>query len=227
MPDFDVHFEEFLHLAGLGTRQGADRLGRLLLPARRLPVRRVADRRRRGVRGGRADAALGDDRRRLGAVRRRDGRGRARRPRGRARGRRRAQPRVGRRARAGYRVRYRVLVDGRPWGGGELHDWNVERRRWSRRAAATTTASTRSRRPAPPRPSLRGARRLRRRDRRRPARRRPPADDRAALERAVGEHGVRLVITTGDNIYLGHQDTAGTGNEDDEWYSSFYRRTAT
>ena len=33
---------------------------------------------------------------------------------------------------------------------------------------------------------------------------------------------IRLVITTGDNVYLGHQDTAGTGNEDDEWYSSFY-----
>jgi hypothetical protein len=43
-----------------------------------------------------------------------------------------------------------------------------------------------------------------------------------ALERAVDTRGVRLVITTGDNIYLGHQDTAGTGNEDDEWYSSFY-----
>ena len=44
-----------------------------------------------------------------------------------------------------------------------------------------------------------------------------------ALERAVDAHGVRLVITTGDNIYLGHQDTAGTGNEDDEWYSSFFQ----
>ena len=31
------------------------------------------------------------------------------------------------------------------------------------------------------------------------------------------------MITTGDNIYLGHQDTAGTGNEDDDWYSSFYQ----
>jgi tartrate-resistant acid phosphatase type 5 len=40
------------------------------------------------------------------------------------------------------------------------------------------------------------------------------------LEKAAD---VRLVISTGDNIYLGHQDTAGTGNEDDEWYSSFYQ----
>jgi hypothetical protein len=43
-----------------------------------------------------------------------------------------------------------------------------------------------------------------------------------ALERATDLHGVRLVLTTGDNVYLGHGDTAGTGNEDDEWYSSFY-----
>ena len=33
---------------------------------------------------------------------------------------------------------------------------------------------------------------------------------------------MRLVLTTGDNIYLGHGDTAGTGNEDDDWYASFY-----
>ncbi len=43
------------------------------------------------------------------------------------------------------------------------------------------------------------------------------------LRHAVETRGVRLVITTGDNVYLGHQDTAGTGNEDDEWYSSFYQ----
>jgi hypothetical protein len=43
-----------------------------------------------------------------------------------------------------------------------------------------------------------------------------------ALERAVDARDLRLVLTTGDNIYLGHQDTAGTGNEDDDWYSSFY-----
>jgi hypothetical protein len=45
----------------------------------------------------------------------------------------------------------------------------------------------------------------------------------SALERAADIHDVRLVLTTGDNVYLGHQDTAGTGNEDDEWYSSFYQ----
>ena len=44
-----------------------------------------------------------------------------------------------------------------------------------------------------------------------------------ALEHAVDHAGVRLVITTGDNIYLGEEDTvAGTGNHDDDWYFSFY-----
>ena len=45
----------------------------------------------------------------------------------------------------------------------------------------------------------------------------------AALENAVDHAGVRLIVTTGDNIYLGEQDTvAGTGNFDDDWYFSFY-----
>lgn len=45
----------------------------------------------------------------------------------------------------------------------------------------------------------------------------------AALEHAVDHAGVRLIVTTGDNIYLGEQDTvAGTGNHDDDWYFSFY-----
>jgi tartrate-resistant acid phosphatase type 5 len=45
-----------------------------------------------------------------------------------------------------------------------------------------------------------------------------------ALERAVSHAGVRLVLTTGDNVYLGEEDTAdGFGDEDDDWYSSFYQ----
>lgn len=44
------------------------------------------------------------------------------------------------------------------------------------------------------------------------------------LDRAVTHAGVRLVLTTGDNVYLGEQDTPdGAGNEDDDWYSSFYQ----
>jgi hypothetical protein len=39
----------------------------------------------------------------------------------------------------------------------------------------------------------------------------------------VDHAGVRLVVTTGDNIYLGDEDTvAGTGDSDEDWYYSFY-----
>lgn len=45
----------------------------------------------------------------------------------------------------------------------------------------------------------------------------------AAIERAIDHHGVELVVTTGDNVYLGDEDTAaGTGRHDDDWYFSFY-----
>ena len=44
-----------------------------------------------------------------------------------------------------------------------------------------------------------------------------------ALERAVDHAGVRFVVTTGDNVYIGEEDTvAGTGDADDDWYFSFY-----
>lgn len=44
------------------------------------------------------------------------------------------------------------------------------------------------------------------------------------LDRAVTHAGVRLVITTGDNVYEGEEGTAdGFGDEDDDWYSSFYQ----
>jgi hypothetical protein len=119
--------------------------------------------------------------------------------------------------------RYRVLVDGREWGAGELLDWSVEE------ATLVRTGRSYDNRfrtfPAPETPApitfavlgdfgvgivdgrLDGTRQLL---------------IAQALERAVDGGDVRLVLTTGDNIYLGHQDTAGTGNEDDEWYSSFY-----
>jgi tartrate-resistant acid phosphatase type 5 len=45
-----------------------------------------------------------------------------------------------------------------------------------------------------------------------------------ALERAVEIVDARFLLTTGDNVYIGPEDTpAGTGNEDDDWYSSYYQ----
>lgn len=56
----------------------------------------------------------------------------------------------------------------------------------------------------------------------------------AALERAVDEHDVRLILTTGDNIYRSGNifdqalgavfGTEGeTGDEDDDWYFTYYQ----
>jgi tartrate-resistant acid phosphatase type 5 len=120
--------------------------------------------------------------------------------------------------------RYRVLVDGRPWGEGELRDWSVEEAtlvsaggRYDNRfrtfpsvdaAVPVTFAVLGDFGVGIVDGRLDGARQLL---------------IARALERAVDAHDVRLVVTTGDNIYLGHQDTAGTGNEDDEWYSSYYQ----
>jgi tartrate-resistant acid phosphatase type 5 len=48
-----------------------------------------------------------------------------------------------------------------------------------------------------------------------------------ALERAVGEHNVRLILTTGDNIYAQHTflglPVGETGDEDDDWFFAFYQ----
>jgi tartrate-resistant acid phosphatase type 5 len=45
----------------------------------------------------------------------------------------------------------------------------------------------------------------------------------AALERAVAVHDVWLILTTGDNIYLDKEGDDDTGDEDDDWFFSFYQ----
>jgi tartrate-resistant acid phosphatase type 5 len=119
--------------------------------------------------------------------------------------------------------RYRVTVDGRPWGEGELLDWSVEQRtlvpaggRYDNRFRTLPAIDT----PAPVTFAVLGDFGVGIVDGRLDGQRQLQLAH--ALRRAVDADGVRLVLTTGDNVYLGHQDTAGTGNEDDEWYSSFY-----
>jgi tartrate-resistant acid phosphatase type 5 len=121
--------------------------------------------------------------------------------------------------------RYRVLVDGKPWADGERSDWSFERgtlvrggRRYENRFRTFPSLDERA-------PlafvalgdfgvgvferGVDGARQL---------------SLAGALERAVDSRDVRLVLTTGDNVYMGPEGTpAGTGNEDDDWYASFYQ----
>jgi tartrate-resistant acid phosphatase type 5 len=122
--------------------------------------------------------------------------------------------------------RYEILVDGRDWLAGERYDWIGPR----------------------------GQRRLQPSGRKYSCRFRthPAADDFVplafavlgdfgigifsdyddslrqlhvadALAHAVSSHDVRLVLTTGDNIYLSHEDEHATGAEDDDWFFSFYQ----
>ena len=125
--------------------------------------------------------------------------------------------------------RYRIVIDGEPWAEGPRRDWVPDDRDQRGRDLEATgrTYDTRFRTfPAPDTSApLRfavlgdygvgvlasGGRGERQ------------SHLAAALERAVDHAGVRLVVTTGDNIYLGDEDTvAGTGNHDDDWYYSFY-----
>ena len=118
--------------------------------------------------------------------------------------------------------RYRVRVDGEPWAEGELRDWDLEQRalvpsgrRYENRFRTFPAAGSH----APVRFAVLGdfgvgilA-----------------SDENAyrqtqlagALERVCERGDVLLVLTTGDNVYLG-PDTTGSGNEDDDWYASFY-----
>jgi hypothetical protein len=125
--------------------------------------------------------------------------------------------------------RYRVLVDGREWGAGERWDW------------APDDAGGYALRPAGRRYDLR----LRTApdpeahagltfaaigdygvgvcaDSESSRRQRRVAE---ALEHLVVEGGARLVLSLGDNVYLGEQGRVDdeSGGEDDDWYSSFYQ----
>lgn len=124
----------------------------------------------------------------------------------------------------GAEHRYRVLVDGEEWAAGELWDWDLRR---GTLAPSGRSYDNRFRTfPAPGARTpvafavmgdfgvgiVRGAdaswRQMRLAE---------------ALERAVDDRGLALVLTVGDNVYLGEEgDVAGSGDEDADWYSSFY-----
>jgi hypothetical protein len=123
---------------------------------------------------------------------------------------------------------YRVLVNGNPWAEGELLDWDETRNglaasggRYNNRFR-THPAPTES---APLGFAVIGDFGV--------GVRKPSSDTRKqrdiarALAHAVASHGVRLVLTTGDNIYAGrtflHIPLGSTGDEDDDWFFTFYQ----
>lgn len=117
--------------------------------------------------------------------------------------------------------RYRVVVDGRPWAGTELWDWQLG-------GTDSVRADLRPALPHPPGrgrsgtrhlPGLRGLRRRHHRRRGRP----PPAGRGPDPGEAVGGPSGPLPDGLGDNIYHGEEDAlAQSGDEDDDWYFTFY-----
>jgi hypothetical protein len=126
--------------------------------------------------------------------------------------------------------RYRVLVNGKEWGEGERRDWAVDAEGQGLRKSGRFYDN---RFRTHPHPEIAaplkfavigdfgiGVRRASRPDR-------CQREVAAALERAVDDRGVRLLVTTGDNIYAGKTllgiPFGATGDEDDDWFFTFYQ----
>jgi tartrate-resistant acid phosphatase type 5 len=125
---------------------------------------------------------------------------------------------------------YRVMVDGHEWAAGPRRDWAFTE---GRKGMVETGRTYDNRFRTNPRPEA-------------PAPltfvaigdfgtgiRRPSTPIRqqrevaAALEKAVDAHDVRLIVTTGDNIYAGRTllgvPLGATGDEDDDWFFTYYQ----
>lgn len=125
--------------------------------------------------------------------------------------------------------RYRVTVDGQPWGGGELWDTLPDPRGGYDLMPSDRRYDLRFRtwpHPDDPTPAMRfvalgdygvGIRS----DSESSRRQRRIAE---VLDRLVVHDDVRFVVSLGDNIYQGEVGEVGanSGGEDDDWYSSFY-----
>jgi hypothetical protein len=132
--------------------------------------------------------------------------------------------------------RYAVFVDGKEWTAGERHDWGEDPSSGEQlmRLSGKRYENAFRTHPPPDRPApaldfaligdygvgIRGTSEAARRQR----------QVGQALELAVDQHGVRLLLTAGDNIYLPHHDLLhkrdpdqGSGDEDDDWFFTFYQ----
>jgi hypothetical protein len=128
--------------------------------------------------------------------------------------------------------RYRVTVNGHEWAGGPRRDWTLgtgpgeqglveSGRTYDNRfrthphpdvASPLTLAALGDFGTGVRRPSTEGRRQR---------------EVAAALEEAVGRDDIRLLLTTGDNIYAGRTlvgiPVGATGDEDDDWFFTFFQ----
>lgn len=125
---------------------------------------------------------------------------------------------------------YRVLVNGEEWAAGERRDWRDGPHGPGLYKSGRTYHNRFRTHPHPEQPAPLtfavlgdfgiGVRRPSTPERRQ-------REVAAALERAVDECGIQLILTTGDNIYAGMTvfgiPLGATGDEDDDWFFTFYQ----
>lgn len=125
--------------------------------------------------------------------------------------------------------RYRILLDGEEWAAGKRWDWAPSERGGYDLVAAGRSYDLRFRtHPAPDERQPLDFAVLGdfgvgiRADSEQSHRQRRVAQ---VLDRLVADGRARLVLTVGDNVYVGEQGRADdeSGGEDDDWYSSFYQ----
>jgi hypothetical protein len=126
--------------------------------------------------------------------------------------------------------RYRVLVNGDEWGKGDRRDWSASADSQGLMQLGNRYDNRFRTHPHPDQSAPltfavlgdfgTGVRKLSKPDRRQ-------REVASALEQAVNQKGVRLILTTGDNIYAGKTvfglPVGATGDEDDDWFFTFYQ----
>lgn len=126
----------------------------------------------------------------------------------------------------GTEYRYRITVNGRDWLAGQRFDWGGQStvpglRRSGRKYVAAFRTHPRPDSVEPVCFAVLGDFGIGIRTDHDDARRQRLIA--RGLEQAVDRFGVHLVLTTGDNIYLGQEHTTATGAEDDDWFFTFYQ----
>ena len=125
---------------------------------------------------------------------------------------------------------YRIFVNGEEWAAGERRDWMVDAEGQGLKLSGRVYDNRFRTHPHPDeRAPLTfavigdfgiGVRRASKPDR-------CQREVAAALDKAIDARGIRLLLTTGDNIYAGKTllgiPFGATGDEDDDWFFTFYQ----
>lgn len=125
---------------------------------------------------------------------------------------------------------YRVFVNEQPWAEGELYDWSLEGGQHGLLKSSRAYDNRFRTHPSPDAPASLSFAAIGdfgvgvRKESNTKRRQREIAE---ALTRAADSQQIRLVLTTGDNIYAGktifHIPVGATGDQDADWFFTFYQ----